>query len=302
MKLPLFAIFVLITSATAQVPEFVHGDECLFCHRNDIGPAWGKNAHGVTMRQREDAPALVEILQSNPKLASIAGEVTHTLGSRNHVRFLKKSGYGKVDILSTRADLDKTGKVVHWENDAKPVWEKDKFAKQCAGCHATAVDPENNAFSEVGIDCYTCHGVVDLQHTNDTSKIFLSKKRRNDAIAIENTCAQCHLRGGKSKITGLPYPTNYTAGQDLLKNYEADFAKVDDTSMNAGDRHVWENVRDVLKNSGETTCINCHRVHITSSDKHRRVLTSAICQECHNAEGPKKVVKTYTVHSTLCEY
>ena len=25
------------------VPEFTHGYECLFCHRNDIGPGWQKN-------------------------------------------------------------------------------------------------------------------------------------------------------------------------------------------------------------------------------------------------------------------
>ncbi len=38
--------------AGKPVPEYVHGDECLFCHRNDIGPAWQKNAHGVAARQR----------------------------------------------------------------------------------------------------------------------------------------------------------------------------------------------------------------------------------------------------------
>ena len=62
------------------------------------------------------------------------------------------------------------------------------------------------------------------------------------------------------------------------------------------------NVRDVLKNGSDVTCISCHRVHANSSDKHRRVLTSAICLDCHNAEGPKKAVKTYEVHSPLCEY
>jgi predicted CXXCH cytochrome family protein len=50
------------------------------------------------------------------------------------------------------------------------------------------------------------------------------------------------------------------------------------------------------------TCINCHAVHASSSAKHRRVLTGAICQECHNAQGPKKAVKTYEVRSALCEY
>jgi hypothetical protein len=41
--------------AGKEIPEYVHGDECLFCHRNDIGPSWQKNAHGITVRQREDA-------------------------------------------------------------------------------------------------------------------------------------------------------------------------------------------------------------------------------------------------------
>src|SRR5579872_1609254 len=68
------------------VPEYTHGDECLFCHRNDIGPGWQKNAHGVTVRQREDAPDLVKKLDPT-------AQAEFFLGSRHQVRFLKKSGY-----------------------------------------------------------------------------------------------------------------------------------------------------------------------------------------------------------------
>jgi hypothetical protein len=32
------------------------------------------------------------------------------------------------------------------------------------------------------------------------------------------------------------------------------------------------------------------------------VLSGPICLDCHNAEGPKKAVKKYTVHSKTCEY
>jgi hypothetical protein len=63
------------THAGQPVPDFVHGDECLFCHRNNIGPSWQKNAHGLTIRQREDAPELIALLQNDIG-------VTHTLGSR----------------------------------------------------------------------------------------------------------------------------------------------------------------------------------------------------------------------------
>jgi len=264
--------------AGQAVPEYTHGDECLFCHRNDIGPGWQKNAHGLTVRQREDAPELV--MKLNPP-----AEVEFFLGSRHQVRFLKKAGYGKFAILSPKGE-----------------WEKDKFAGRCAGCHSTGVDPKDRTFSAFGLDCYACHGVVNLEHTADTALMWLSRKRRDDAKAVTSICAQCHLRGGKSRTTGLPYANNFVAGDNLFKDYEVDFSKADDPGLNAGDRHVWRNVRDVVVNGSDVTCISCHRVHANSSDRHRRVLTSAICQECHNAEGPKKAVKTYTVQSALCEY
>ena len=277
-------LFLIAAAASAQ--DFVHGDECLFCHRNDIGPSWQKNSHGLAMRQKQDAPELLAGLAKDPKLAPFAAAVTHTLGSRNHIRYLKQAGYGKQDILSLTDP---------------PAWESGKF-ERCAGCHATAVNPKTRAYAEIGIDCYACHGVVDLDHSNDTSKIFLSKKRRSDAVAITNACAQCHLRGGKSKSTGLPYPAGYTVGSDLFQDYDVDWSRADDPDLNPGDRHVWKNARDVIRGGGEVTCVSCHRVHQNSSERHRRVLTSAFCQECHNAAGPKKVVKAYTVHSSLCEY
>src|SRR3982074_3299870 len=70
-----------------EVPEFVHGDECLFCHRADIGHDWPKNAHGATLREVPDAKDLAPLLEK-PNVAPFAKEVTHFLGSRNHARFL----------------------------------------------------------------------------------------------------------------------------------------------------------------------------------------------------------------------
>ncbi len=287
------------THAGQPVPDFVHGDECLFCHRNNIGPGWQKNAHGLAVRQVEDAPDLLGLLQSEPNLKAFAAAATHTLGSRNHVRYLRKDGYGKFDLGNFRTELSKEGKVERWSGIEHPGWQKGKFEDRCAGCHSTGIDAETKTFTGVGIDCYTCHGVVDLNHSSDVSLIFLSKKRRSDVLAVTSTCAQCHLRGGRSRSTGLPYPNNFVAGDNLFKDYELNW---DNLPANAGDRHVWINVRDVVLNGSDTTCLSCHRLHANSMEKHRRILTSAICLECHNAEGPKKAVKAYSVHSELCEY
>jgi len=285
------------------VPEYIHGDECLFCHRNDIGPTWQKNTHGITIRQREDAPELEQILKGQPALAAVAPQIEYFLGSRNRVRFLKKAGYGKFALLNTQAVLRSGGQAHSWVDLETPIWDEAAFANRCAGCHTTGVDSSAKTFSAFGLDCYTCHGVVSLEHTTDTSLVLLSKKRRNDSKVITSICAQCHLRTGKSRSTGLPYPNNFVAGDNLFQDMEVDFSKADDESLNAGDRHVLRNVRDVVLYGAEApTCINCHQVHGQSSVKHRRVLREPICFDCHNREGPFKNVKRYTVKSPLCEY
>ncbi|MGH9836492.1 MAG: multiheme c-type cytochrome [Blastocatellia bacterium] len=288
--------------AGKPLPEYVTGDECLFCHRNDIGPTWQKNAHGVTVRQREDAPDLARMLEGQPALADVAKQIEYFLGSRHRVRFLKKEGYGKFAMLNAQAVLGENGQAAKLVDHEKLAWDKEKFANRCAGCHTTAVDSTEKTFSAFGLDCYTCHGVVDLNHTKDTSLVLLSKKRRSEAKVITSLCAQCHLREAKSKSTGLPYPNNFVAGDNLFQDFDVDWAKADDEKLNAGDRHVWRNVRDVALYGNESiTCLNCHQVHGNSSFKHRRVLRAPICAECHQGEGFKNV-KRYEVRSSLCEY
>jgi predicted CXXCH cytochrome family protein len=289
--------------AGKPVPEFVHGDECLFCHRNDIGPGWQKNTHGITIRQGEDAPEWRDVFKGQTTLSTIAPQVEYFLGSRHRLRFLKKEGYGKFALLNTQAELGGGRQVQKWIDSEKPVWDKDRFANRCAGCHTSGVDPSTKSFSAFGLDCYTCHGVVDLGHTNDISLVFLSKKRRNDAKVITSTCAQCHLRIAKSRSTGLPYPNNFVAGDNLFQDYDVDFSRADDDSLNPGDRHILRNVRDVAVDGSDfPTCISCHDLHKQSSAKHRRAPRTALCTDCHNAEGPIKGNKAYSVHSTLCEY
>ncbi len=289
--------------AGKPIPEFVLGDECLFCHRNDIGPSWQKNAHGITIRQKEDAPEFRDLLKAQSGLGEIAAQIEYFMGSRNRVRFLKKQGYGKFALLSTHLVLRGNRKTQEWLNPEKPDWDRSRFADRCAGCHTTAVDSSTRAFAAFGLDCYTCHGDVTLDHTKNTSLVWLSKKRRKEAQAIASICAQCHLRGGRSRSTGLPYANNFVAGDNLFQDFEVDFSRADDQSLNPGDRHVWRNVRDVVVYAQDSpTCVTCHQVHSGSSSRHRLVLKGSLCLDCHNADGPMKATKPYEVHSSLCEY
>jgi predicted CXXCH cytochrome family protein len=281
------------------IPEYVHGDECLFCHRNSIGVTWQKNAHGVAVRQGEDAPELQALAGKLPELSTVVNEIGYFLGSRHRVRFLKKSGYGKFSLLNLQAVL---GPNVIAKASDSATWDKEKFGTRCAGCHATAVDANTNSFAAFGIDCYACHGYATVEHSNNTALMWLSKKRRDDARAITSICAQCHIRFGKSRSTGLPYANTFMAGDNLFQDFAVDFAKVDDQNLNPIDRHVLRNVRDVaVRGDLSTFCLTCHDVHVSSTSRHSQARRGAICADCHGTTFTPQV-KPFDVHSALCEY
>ncbi len=258
------------------VPKYVTGDECLFCHRVKVADTWQQNPHSRTIHPRD----------SDATIRDFPSDVTYILASHPPYRGLKEDGYGKFDLLASD----------------RQSWEKDAFALRCAGCHATAIDPQAHTFSTSSLDCYTCHGVAPQNHPNDTSLVWLSTKHTRDPKQIVSICGQCHLRGGKSKSSGLPYPNNFVAGDDLFRDFQVDFAMAGDENLNPGDRHVYRNARDVVANGSTVTCLSCHKVHANSTNKHRLVLTGPICLDCHDTQGPKKNVKKYTVHNAVCEY
>jgi nitrate/TMAO reductase-like tetraheme cytochrome c subunit len=256
--------------AGQPVPKYVTGDECLFCHRVAVADTWEQNPHARTVHPREGG--------------DWRADATFVLGAHPPQRGLKPDGYGRYDLLS---------------RDGK-TWDKQAFALRCAGCHTTAVDPRTHAFSTAALDCYACHGIAPENHPNDTSLVWFSKKHPKDPRQIVSICGQCHLREGKSKLNGLPYPNNFVAGDDLFADFDVNLTV--DESLNPGDRHVVRNVREVLKDGSDVTCISCHRIHEVNTSRHRLAPPGPICLDCHNAEGPKKVARKYTVHSALCEY
>jgi len=286
------------------VPEYTTGDECLFCHRNEIGTTWPTNRHNLELRKAEpESPAMAD-LRKLPALQDSASKVSLLLGGKRFLRFAKPSqDYGKLELLSVvwKPDVSgKSGKLISPDN---PLWDARTFADQCAGCHATAVDPKTRAFANTSLDCFTCHGDVPPEHAKDTKFAYLAKKKHDSAQVITSICAQCHIRTGKSKSTGLPYPNNFVAGDNLFRDFQVDFTSEGLARLNPADRHVLENVRDVVVLGKEdVTCLSCHDVHKQSTKKHRQMLEDASCQHCHNPTGSKKVHKSYEVHSTTCQY
>ena len=107
-------------------------------------------------------------------------------------------------------------------------------------------------------------------------------------------CGQCHLRGGRSQSTGLPYPNNFVAGDDLFADFKVDLSREYDKTMNPADRHAYTYTRNVLERGSKQTCLDCHRVH------GRPELKEVYCIDCDDAPG--KAAGASKLRSETCQY
>jgi hypothetical protein len=291
----------------SPLPEYVTGDECLFCHRDRFGADWSRNVHQRTMRLPDSAATEMAALKAAPEATPFADQVEFVLGNQRQIRFLKRtSEYGKLAILSARFAPSPPGtksRRVHGSLvDAKDIrWDDQSFARSCAGCHTTGVDAKTRAFSAISLDCFTCHGIVDQKHA-ETKAVYLAKEHKDPPRVVVAICGQCHLRTGTSRATGLPYPDNFVAGDNLFRDFQVSLNDADLAAMNPADRHVAQNVREVLEGKSQTSCVTCHDVHRQTAAKHRQVAEGATCVTCHEPGKPKSQWKHYEVHSTLCAY
>jgi hypothetical protein len=291
----------------SSLPEYATGDECLFCHRDRFGADWSKNAHQRTMRPFDSAGAEMAALKAAPEARRFADQVELVLGDRKQIRFLKRTAeYGKLAMLSAKFSpvppTAKSRRVHGTLVDVKDLrWDDQTFARSCAGCHTTGVDSKTHSFSAISLDCFTCHGVVDQKHA-ETKLVYFAKEHQDPPRVVVAICGQCHLRTGKSQSTGLPYPSNFVAGDNLFRDFQVRLTDSDLAAMNPADRHVAQNVREVLDSKSQTSCVTCHDVHRQSAAKHRQVAEGASCVSCHEPGKPRSQWKHYEEHSPICGY
>jgi hypothetical protein len=235
----------------ASLADYPTGDSCLFCHRNEIGATWLINSHAWTIRPAGEPPAV----------AGLPADATHVIGKDRH-RALKQNGYGKFALRSLGG----------------ATWQTNVFEKQCVGCHTTAVNPQTGEFSSIALDCYSCHGNVPEDHATRKGVALLSKTRPAAAREATSICGSCHLRGGRSKTTGKPYPHAYVAGDDLFKDFQVDLQLDRKTSIDSSDSHVYLKTRAVLEGGSDKSCVDCHRIHGPPEAKEPdRKRFSAVC-------------------------
>ena len=291
-------------------PDYVTGDECLFCHR-DIGKSWPMNRHQLTLRPADTDDVAVRSFRAESVDEHVAGRAEFLLGHSRIVRFLKRSGeYGTLELSSIAykpsTNGETAGEIV---NGLQPLeWDRKKFGDRCAGCHTTAVDTATRAFSATSIDCFACHGEVDLAHTKNTQLVLLSDANRDPRI-VTSICGQCHLRGGASRTSSLPYPNTFVAGDNLFRDFQVDLSADAISQLPPTERHVFENVHDVaVKGKTNTTCLTCHTIHAHDTNQHQSLDASKRCHTCHEVISDNfELTRAFldarsSASSRVCEY
>jgi hypothetical protein len=212
-------------------------------------------------------------------------EIDILLGDGPNVRFLKRlPEYGKASVFSASYAEDPEAKSPRdcFRNLENPHWDDRLFADRCAGCHATGIDTQTASMSTPSLECYVCHGLTEIEHTTPEATALLSGSQPTDARVELSICGQCHLRGGRSRATGRPYPTNFVPGDNLLRDFQVDFDEAAVSAMDPVERHIFVNARDVLlRNQSELTCTSCHSIHENNSEKHGELDEVAYCAICH---------------------
>ena len=282
------------------MPEYMTGDECLFCHRAKIGSSWQSNRHQTTIRLLGADTAQA---RSAGGAAPLPDTVQFVLGRTNQLRFLKRSDhYGQLDLLHSPSP-EPPARPDHARPGADATWEADTFGDRCAGCHATAVETQSRAFATVGIDCFACHGDVDRHHTQAPERALLARERNDPALVIISICGSCHLRSGRSRSTGRPYANQFVPGDNLFLDFEVDLSDSAIERAPAIDRHILANVRDVVQASlNAVTCLTCHLVHRGGSFKHRRLSARSSCWTCHDGAIDKLIPGWSAASGTVCGY
>jgi len=285
-------------------PLFVSGDECLFCHRKDIAPTWQENRHFLTTRRAEEIDPALKLLQENPQTAKYAEQVDFLLGGNRHVHYLRKTpNYGRLDLLSASYERRNSSTEQSLSGIAQPKWDDKAFGKSCAGCHTSGFDAKTAAFSDISLDCYTCHGDVQLEHSKREAEVLLGDRKRGSARVVVSLCGQCHLRSGKSQSTGLPFPNNFVAGDNLFRDLNVDLSEKHLSQLGPIERHILQSTRDVVVFGEEqTSCVTCHDVHDSSTVKHQQLDASTVCWTCHFENGPRSKTKPRETHNALCGY
>ncbi len=226
------------------------------------------------------------------------------LGERHARRYMVPSPHeqGKHVLLPCRWDVAEAA----WSHLHEDDWDRLTWERGCAACHTTGFSSDSLDYHEAGIGCEACHGPGSRHGTYEDRGGMIAFAALPAAREV-TLCGSCHLQGGTSRSTGLNFPKNYLAGDDLFADYRFDWSLLNAGAQESGnpiDIHQKILIRDHVAREGEggsgLRCTSCHAIHGNGHEKHVSVGREEYCHLCHEKDGFQ--LKEYSQACNVCEF
>ncbi len=300
---------------------FVGSEVCKKCHERTY-LEWRTSLHARMMRDVSVEPRAVigDFENPNDIRTFTIQEVAYTLGSQWKQQYLKKEG-NELVVLPAQYNVTKGEWKSYFPNQpAKRLWYKE-----CAGCHATGLDPEKKTFVEMGVGCEACHG----PGSNHAEAVpgyeiptIIQAGRLTPAQAAQ-ICGSCHTRG-RDKSGDYAYPASYQEHKgeaNLMLHF-------DEVSPSNGkhSEFFWPSGESRYSNQeyldwkqseharAGVVCVTCHSVHKgkTNLTQHGESTTlvdvissktklfgDQLCKSCHTTVQYRSAHRLHTFGSCI---
>jgi hypothetical protein len=300
---------------------FVGSETCKKCHERTY-LEWKTSLHSRMMRDvKVDPLANIGNFSSPSEERTFSeSEVAYTLGSQWRQQYLKKQGDDLI-VLPASYHFNTDKWTPYYPDESK----KREWWTECAGCHATGVDPEKKTFVEMGVACEACHG-PGSNHVEATPGFeiptIISAARLNSALSAQ-ICGSCHTRG-HDKSGKFAYPVDYQThkGEANLQLY---FNEVKSDNGEES-KYFWPSGESRYSNQQYldwkqsehakvgVVCATCHSVHqsrtgitanVESSNlllairSKTRLFEDRLCKSCHTTVEYRSVHRIHTFGSCV---
>lgn len=298
---------------------FVGSETCKKCHERTY-LEWRTSLHSRMMRDVKLEPLanIGDFSVPSEVRTFVKSEIAYTLGSQWKQQYLKKQGKDLIVLPAQYNVFTGEWKAYFPGEPAKRNW-----FKECAGCHATGVDPERKIFVEMGVACEACHG-PGRNHVEAIPGFeiptIIQASRLTPALAAQ-ICGSCHT-GGRNKKGKYAYPVEYQIhkGVGNIRLYFNEFNKQDNPELfwpSGESRHSNQQYLDWKQSEHAkvgVTCITCHDVHRSKSAlqavgevpnplvvirSKTRLFEDQLCKSCHTTLQYRSAHRIHTFGSCV---
>ncbi len=294
------------TQAVASITtrsRYVGSAACAGCHQQ-IYRRWLKTPMANVVRDPHKFPhAIIPDLKTNQIAPFEANQVALVYGTIWKQRYFTRVG-DDLYPLPAQWEIAHHAWSKYFVENGKDWWAQHyppdnmqrPTSSTCDGCHSVGFDIATKKPAEWNVGCERCHG-PGSEHCKNPSRANTFNPARQDYVASNDTCIQCHSQGRplKEQIEGKAYdwPVGYDVGKRLQDYWKLEPEHAGETSFcyfadgTAHKNRMQGNdfVQSVMYRHN-ITCASCHDAHGTQYYAQLRKPPETICLTCHGVGSP----------------